>query len=96
MLIFTSPLESVELQADIEAQGQDAWGARILLLPTVIMNQNQYRGRLDTPSIVRGLCSGFKESSEPEVSIAVLLATACKDRDAEHLMTRAQETLIIF
>ncbi len=55
------------LQADIDSQGQDAWGARILLLPTVIMNQNQYRGRLDTPSIVRGLCSGFKESSEPEV-----------------------------
>lgn len=56
------------MQADFEAQGQDMWGAKILLLPTVIMNQNQYRGRLDTPSVVRGLCSGFKESSEPEAS----------------------------
>jgi len=56
------------LQADYEAQGQGMWGAKILLLPTVIMNQNQYRGRLDTASIVRGLCSGFKENSEPEAS----------------------------
>lgn len=54
-------------QADLEAQGQDAWGGRVLLLPTVIMNDNQYRGRLDTPSIVRGLCSGFQENTEPEV-----------------------------
>ena len=57
------------MQADFEAQGQDIWGAKILLLPTVIMNQNQYRGRLDTPSIVRGLCSGFKENSDPEASL---------------------------
>lgn len=60
------------LQADFEAQGRDMWGAKILLLPTVIMNENQYRGRLDTPSIVRGLCAGFKESSEPEVPSLLL------------------------
>lgn len=67
---YTSLL--LTLQADLEAQERDSWGAKILLLPTVIMNDNQYRGRLDTPSIVRALCSGFKESSEPDVRAASL------------------------
>ena len=58
------------MQADYEAEGKDMWGgARILLLPTVIINTNQYRGRLDTPSILRALCAGFSESTEPEVRV---------------------------
>ena len=58
------------MQADYEAEGKDIWGgARILLLPTVIINTNQYRGRLDTPSILRALCAGFSESTEPEVRV---------------------------
>lgn len=57
------------VQADYEAMGKDIWGgAKILLLPTVTINTNQYRGRLDTPSVVRALCAGFSESTEPEVS----------------------------
>lgn len=58
------------LKADFDALGANSFGsARILLLPTVIINTNQYRGRLDTPSIVRALCAGFSESTEPEVGI---------------------------
>ena len=50
-------------------QGNDQWGnGKILLLPTVIVNKHQYRGRLDVPSILRALCAGFSESTEPEVA----------------------------
>ena len=49
-------------------QGNDQWGnGKILLLPTVIVNKHQYRGRLDVPSILRALCAGFSETTEPEV-----------------------------
>ena len=49
-------------------QGNDQWGnGKILLLPTVIVNKHQYRGRLDVPSILRALCAGFSESTEPQV-----------------------------
>lgn len=55
-------------QADYVLQGNDQWGnGKILLLPTVIVNKHQYRGRLDVPSILRALCAGFSESTEPEV-----------------------------
>lgn len=49
-------------------QGNDQWGnGKILLLPTVIVNRHQYRGRLDVPSILRALCAGFSETTEPQV-----------------------------
>jgi hypothetical protein len=58
----------VNAQADYVEQGDDQWGnGKILLLPTVIVNQHQYRGRLDVPSILRALCAGFSETTEPQV-----------------------------
>jgi len=57
-------------QADYHLQGDDSWsmsGKKILLLPTVVINGNQYRGRLEVPAITRALCAGFSETSEPSV-----------------------------
>jgi hypothetical protein len=52
----------------MKAAGEDAYGnGRILLLPTVVINNAQYRGRLDVPSVVRGICAGFSETTEPAV-----------------------------
>ena len=42
-------------------------GKKILLLPTVVINGNQYRGRLDVPAVTRALCAGFSETTEPSV-----------------------------
>ena len=57
------------LQDDLRMQNEGPTDAasRIIMLPTVIVNDKQYRGRLDAPSITRALCSGFDESTEPEV-----------------------------
>jgi len=57
-------------QAEYEAQGTESIGeaaGRVVLLPTVIINNKQYRGRLDTVSITKALCAGFDETTEPEV-----------------------------
>ena len=43
---------------------------RVLLLPTVTINSNQYRGRLDALAVTRALCAGFSETSEPELCLA--------------------------
>ncbi|KAK9840728.1 hypothetical protein WJX81_000565 [Elliptochloris bilobata] len=61
------------LEADNKAQGDDSWsmtGKKILLLPTVVINGNQYRGRLDVPAVTRALCAGFSETTEPSVCLA--------------------------
>lgn len=59
------------LQAEFHAQGTDSTGTpagRVVLLPTVVINNKQYRGRLDALSITKALCAGFEESTEPEVT----------------------------
>ena len=75
------------MQADYVLQGNDQWGnGKILLLPTVIVNKHQYRGRLDVPSILRALCAGFSETTEPEVSKSAaqrLFLDALHSRDTE-------------
>lgn len=54
-------------------QGNDQWGnGKILLLPTIIVNKHQYRGRLDVPSVLRALCAGFSETTEPQVRSCVI------------------------
>lgn len=57
-------------QADYQEQGNDQWGnGKILLLPTIIVNKHQYRGRLDVSPVLRALCAGFSETTEPQVLV---------------------------
>ncbi|CAL8466083.1 g5619 [Coccomyxa elongata] len=59
------------LEADYQEQGNDQWGnGKILLLPTIIVNKHQYRGRLDVSPVLRALCAGFSETTEPQVCLA--------------------------
>eukprot|EP01024_Parvocaulis_polyphysoides_P036186 TRINITY_DN321_c0_g1_i4.p1 TRINITY_DN321_c0_g1~~TRINITY_DN321_c0_g1_i4.p1 ORF type:complete len:716 (-),score=77.99 TRINITY_DN321_c0_g1_i4:294-2441(-) len=42
----------------------------ILLIPTVVINMDQYRGTLSSQAVLRGLCSGFQETTEPQVCLS--------------------------
>lgn len=78
ILRHSSNCNSAALQAEFDAQGTESAGSsagRIVLLPTVVINDKQYRGRLDALSITKALCAGFEESTEPEVC---LFATVVK------------------
>lgn len=64
--------DHVLLKAESEAQGTESIGSsagRVVLLPTVVINNRQYRGRLDAVAITKALCSGFDETTEPEVCL---------------------------
>jgi hypothetical protein len=73
------------LAANAEAQGYTNGGggaSKVLLLPTVTINGAQYRGRLDPPSVLRGLCAGFSELAEPAECLAGgLEANECEAAD---------------
>lgn len=63
------------LQAEFKQQGTESIGGaagRVVLLPTVVINNRQYRGHLDAVSITKALCSAFDETTEPEVCPNVL------------------------
>ena len=56
----------LRLQADQDDSGRGA----VVLLPTVVINLNQYRGRLSGKDVLRALCAGFAEATAPEVCLS--------------------------
>ena len=56
----------LRLQADQDDSGRGA----IVLLPTVVINLDQYRGRLSGKDVLRALCAGFAEETAPEVCLS--------------------------
>ncbi|KDD75638.1 hypothetical protein H632_c577p0, partial [Helicosporidium sp. ATCC 50920] len=63
-----APLQVLEQELEASA-GADGVG-RVIMLPTLAVNTNQYRGRLDAPSVLRALCAGFAEGTEPTACLA--------------------------
>lgn len=59
----------LERERTHELERFKAGQGRITFLPTVIINTVQYRGRLDSASVLRGICAGFEELSEPGICL---------------------------
>ncbi len=66
--------DSDVMEANLDAQGLGGGSSsRVLITPTVVINKAQYRGRLDAPSVTRGLCAGFSEATEPPACLSPAL-----------------------
>lgn len=69
-----SDAESAIMESNLDAQGLGGGSSpRVLITPTVVVNGAQYRGRLDAPSVTRGLCAGFSEATEPPACLTPAL-----------------------
>jgi len=55
------------LENEQEMQLDDGRRGDINILPTVVINDRQYRGKLTREAVLRTLCSGFAESTRPEL-----------------------------
>ena len=66
-----NPLMDAEMQLQSD-QGDSGRGA-IVMLPTVVVNLDQYRGRLTSRDVLRAICAGFLESTEPRVCLSSAL-----------------------
>ncbi|KAL3839941.1 hypothetical protein ACJIZ3_024532 [Penstemon smallii] len=57
------------LKAEQEAQiGKGARGD-VTILPTLVVNNRQYRGKLDKGAVLKAICSGFEETTEPAICL---------------------------
>ncbi|KAJ8533753.1 hypothetical protein K7X08_007077 [Anisodus acutangulus] len=57
------------LKAEQEAQiGKDSRGD-VTILPTLVVNNRQYRGKLDKGAVLKAICSGFEETTEPAICL---------------------------
>ena len=59
--------ENPVLEHEMMSQLDDGQRGDITLLPTVVINERQYRGKLTREAVLRTLCAGFGEGQKPEL-----------------------------
>eukprot|EP01018_Ginkgo_biloba_P004479 Gb_19839 [translate_table: standard] len=58
------------LKSEQDAQvGQGSRGD-VTILPTLVINSRQYRGKLDKGAVLKAICAGFEETTEPAVCLS--------------------------
>ncbi|PKA61785.1 Vacuolar-sorting receptor 1 [Apostasia shenzhenica] len=57
------------LRAEQDAQIGHGSRGDVTILPTIVINDRQYRGKLDKGAVLKAVCSGFKETTEPAVCL---------------------------
>lgn len=65
--------EVLKTEQDLQI-GQGSRGD-VTILPTLVINNVQYRGKLERTAVLKGICSGFKETTEPRVCLSGDLET---------------------
>ncbi|MED6143341.1 Vacuolar-sorting receptor 6, variant 2 [Stylosanthes scabra] len=54
----------------------------VTILPTLVINDVQYRGKLERSAVLKAVCSGFKETTEPPVCLSGDIETnECLERN---------------
>ncbi|GMJ00616.1 VACUOLAR SORTING RECEPTOR 7, VACUOLAR SORTING RECEPTOR 3;1, binding protein of 80 kDa 3;1 [Hibiscus trionum] len=67
-----------------EQQLQVGRGSRgdVTILPTLVINDVQYRGKLARSAVLKAICAGFKETTEPSVCLSADVETnECLERN---------------
>mmetsp|Transcript_41280 Transcript_41280/g.78906 ORF Transcript_41280/g.78906 Transcript_41280/m.78906 type:complete len:713 (+) Transcript_41280:285-2423(+) len=67
------------LEAEKMAQVGSGERGDVTINPTIIINEKQYRGKMDQTSLLMALCAGFDISQEPEICVN----PAVSERDCE-------------
>lgn len=65
-----APHDVLEAELTAQADEGNTGRGRVIMLPTVVINYDQFRGRLDAAPVLRALCSGFSEGTEPGLCLA--------------------------
>ncbi|KAL4310681.1 hypothetical protein GQ457_01G045870 [Hibiscus cannabinus] len=54
----------------------------VTILPTLVINNVQYRGKLERSAVLKAICAGFKETTEPSVCLSADIETnECLERN---------------
>ncbi|XP_057855322.1 vacuolar-sorting receptor 1 isoform X1 [Cryptomeria japonica] len=61
--------ENSILKAEQDAQVGHGSRGDVTIVPTLVINNRQYRGKLDKGAVMKAICSGYKETTEPTVCL---------------------------
>ncbi|KAJ6703306.1 RING FINGER AND PROTEASE ASSOCIATED DOMAIN-CONTAINING [Salix viminalis] len=91
--------ENEVLRTEQELQVGRGSRGDVSILPTLVINNVQYRGKLERTAVLKAICSGFKENSDPPVcSSSELETNECLERnggcwqDKESNITACKDT----
>ncbi|XWS62320.1 hypothetical protein CRYUN_Cryun06bG0000900 [Craigia yunnanensis] len=75
-------VENEVLKTEQELQVGRGSRGDVTILPTLLINNVQYRGKLERTAVLKAICAGFKESTEPSVCLSADLETnECLERN---------------
>ncbi|KAI9401057.1 hypothetical protein POPTR_001G075600v4 [Populus trichocarpa] len=75
-------VENEVLKTEQELQVGRGSRGDVTILPTMVINNVQYRGKLERAAVLKALCSGFKETTDPPVCLSSELETnECLERN---------------
>jgi hypothetical protein len=70
------------LKHEQEAQVGSGVRGDVTILPTLVINQRQYRGKLDKTAVLKAICSGYQETADPPVCLSDTIETnECVDNN---------------
>ncbi|KAK1385455.1 Vacuolar-sorting receptor 3-like protein [Heracleum sosnowskyi] len=70
------------LKEEQDAQVGKGTRGDVTILPTLVVNNRQYRGKLAKGAVLKALCSGFEETTEPAVCLSGDVETnECMDKN---------------
>ncbi|XWS09511.1 hypothetical protein CRYUN_Cryun40dG0090800 [Craigia yunnanensis] len=58
------------LKAEQDAQIGKGSRGDVTILPTLVINNRQYRGKLDKGAVLKAICAGFQETTEPAICLS--------------------------
>ncbi|CAA6653551.1 unnamed protein product [Spirodela intermedia] len=62
--------ENQVLKEEQDAQVGKGSRGDVTILPTLVINSRQYRGKLEKSAVLKAVCSGFEETTEPAVCLS--------------------------
>ncbi|KAB2044731.1 hypothetical protein ES319_D01G110600v1 [Gossypium barbadense] len=62
--------ENPVLKEEQDAQAGKGSRGDVTILPTLVVNNRQYRGKLTKGAVLKAICNGFKETTEPAVCLS--------------------------
>nr|GLL29919.1 vacuolar-sorting receptor 6 isoform X2 [Ipomoea trifida] len=75
-------VENAVLKTEQDLQVGRGSRGDVTILPTMVINDVQYRGKLERTAVLKAICAGFKETSEPAICLSGDLETnECLERN---------------
>ncbi|KAI9074291.1 hypothetical protein K1719_043118 [Acacia pycnantha] len=62
-------VENPVLKAEQDAQIGKGSRGDVTILPTLVINNRQYRGKLEKGAVLKAICAGFQETTEPAICL---------------------------